>query len=154
MSNLPTKRCEECGAHFTPSKYAVNRTRFCSRRCGHRNHCARNREAHNAKARRWRAANPEKVREINRRADLKNKYGLTPEDYEQILSKQDGRCAICRAPARSGYLCVDHDHVTGDVRGLLCGRCNAVLGYAEDSPVTLRSAIHYLEETTYAAALD
>jgi len=115
---------------------------------------------HAAKARRWRAANPDKDRAVRRRAELKANYGITPEDYERMLAEQGGRCAVCRAPAEraatreGGYLCVDHDHVTGAVRGLLCGHCNAVLGYGQDSPTVLRSAIHYLEETTYAAALD
>jgi hypothetical protein len=160
VSSPASKSCEECGDSFTPSKYAVKRAKFCSPRCGDRNHRAHNREMHNAKSRRWSRRNPAADRQVRRRAELKSKYGITPEDYERMFAEQGGCCAVCRrpperAPTRSGgYLCVDHDHVTGEVRGLLCGHCNAVLGYAEDSPMVLRSAIHYLEETTYAPAMD
>lgn len=81
-----------------------------------------------------------------RTANLK-KYGLTPEQYDAILSAQGGVCAICKTNwMRGGYrhLDVDHDHTTGKVRGLLCGRCNRGLGYFKDNPQNLAAAIDYL----------
>lgn len=77
-----------------------------------------------------------------KRWQLKRRYGLTPSDYENIMSAQDGRCAICGdEPARP---CVDHNHETGQVRSVLCHRCNIGLPYVED--VTFRKrAIAYLE---------
>ena len=71
-------------------------------------------------------------------------YGLTPEDYTAMVEAQQSRCAICRAMV-SGNLHVDHDHISGKVRGLLCGPCNRILGLAKDEAETLRAAIEYLE---------
>lgn len=86
----------------------------------------------------WRAANPERVRAGYRRRHLERRFGLTQEHYDALLLAQNGRCAICRKPeTRNGSsgklapLSVDHDHVTGKVRGLLCGSCNYALGTFE-----------------------
>ena len=81
--------------------------------------------------------------EARRRAALRYKYGLTPEQYESMRDAQSGRCAICdEAPQRT--LAVDHDHVTGKVRGLLCARCNLGIGYFRDDERILSAAITYL----------
>lgn len=78
----------------------------------------------------------------DRRRHLATSYGLTPEAAADLKARQNGRCIIClRAPA----VHVDHDHVTGEVRGVLCFRCNAGLGQLGDSPHTLRRAADYLE---------
>lgn len=77
------------------------------------------------------------------------RFKLTPEDYDRILLGQNGACAICgTTQCREGFLfCVDHDHRTGTVRGLLCTSCNLLLGLARDSKKTLRSAIRYLNNS-------
>ncbi len=75
---------------------------------------------------------------------LRRKYGLTLSDYNDMLAKQHGRCAICRDPFHNKPG-VDHDHVTGRVRGLLCTFCNTGIGLFRDDPTRLRSAIEYLE---------
>lgn len=82
---------------------------------------------------------------VQRRQDrLKSKYGITTPEYNQILSMQKGVCAICgRAPGRRS-LAVDHDHDTGKVRGLLCGRCNSALGLLGDNLVGVERALQYL----------
>ncbi len=82
---------------------------------------------------------------------LKRKYGLTIAAYDAMLAEQNERCAICREPfddTRARYVCVDHDHATGAVRGLLCFNCNTVLGKVRDKPELLFNAIHYLERHT------
>jgi len=77
---------------------------------------------------------------------LKNAYGITTEQYENLLRIQDGRCAICRDRPRRYNLAVDHDHQTGKIRGLLCKRCNHdLLGTARDSIEILERAVCYLE---------
>jgi hypothetical protein len=78
---------------------------------------------------------------VRRRRTKLKRYGLTIEDYEVILQTQRGRCAICRGPAPTN---VDHDHVTGKVRGILCQRCNIGLGIFYDDPEILKRAIEYL----------
>src|ERR1035441_4972315 len=79
----------------------------------------------------------------NRQIRLKKLYGLTPADYEALLQKQDGHCALClrtAADTRFGRLYVDHDHRTRKVRGLLCNGHNAGLGQLGDNEETLLAA--------------
>lgn len=76
---------------------------------------------------------------------LKDKYGITLEDKREMWKKQNGRCAICKKKLIESNDChVDHCHITGMVRGLLCRKCNAVLGYANDDSIILQDAINYL----------
>jgi hypothetical protein len=58
-------------------------------------------------------------------------YGITVQDYDRMLKKQDGVCLICKRPEKNRKLAVDHDHETGAVRGLLCTSCNNTLGWFE-----------------------
>lgn len=91
--------------------------------------------------------------ESRRRRNLAKNYGLPLEEYDRMLVAQGGACAICkRAPYerhRSGRilpLTVDHDHVTGAIRRLLCGSCNRGLGDFRDSITNLQNAIEYLRQ--------
>jgi hypothetical protein len=84
-------------------------------------------------------------------AFIKNKFGITPEDYDRLLEAQGGVCAICkRYPPhrRIKRLCVDHDHKTGRIRGLLCSRCNSGIGMLQDDEASLSGAIAYLTGRT------
>lgn len=83
------------------------------------------------------------------RADhLARTYGMSVDQLEDMLAAQHGVCAICQtAPA----IDVDHDHRTGQIRGLLCFRCNAALGQLADDPLVLRRAARYLERSTSSA---
>lgn len=93
-------------------------------------------------SRRWRCDNPRAAWSIK----LKNRYGITADDWEVLLEAQGGGCAICGTTTNLwDTLFVDHNHETGRVRGLLCNACNLVLGYAQDSPERLRAAAVYLE---------
>ena len=82
--------------------------------------------------------------------DLK-KYGLTLEQYDSMLKSQNYACKICKEGStkhpkyKDGSFSVDHCHQTGKVRGLLCTRCNLVLGKVADSIWILKSAIDYLK---------
>ena len=80
---------------------------------------------------------------------LRRKFGITHDEYDLMLLKQDNECAICRRKPRNGEksLVVDHDHKTGVVRGLLCGKCNTSLGTFGDSIEGLERAITYLKES-------
>ena len=83
-----------------------------------------------------------------RLANLKNKFGLTEDQYDELLATQGGGCAICgRTPAEMGKtLPVDHCHANGHVRGILCSSCNTGIGMFGDDVERLRSAIKYLED--------
>jgi Recombination endonuclease VII len=86
---------------------------------------------------------------------LREKYNLTPAEYERMLTDQQGVCAICRkaetARGRGGAprrLAVDHDHRSGRVRQLLCQRCNLVTWAVEENPSLLDAVRTYLERHT------
>lgn len=90
----------------------------------------------------WRANNARKAKGYQ----LKSKYGLSADDYDFLLMKQRGLCAICDGgTSGSGDLHVDHEHTTGKVRGLLCSRCNQAIGLLLDDPELLRRASEYLQ---------
>ncbi len=73
-------------------------------------------------------------------------YKLTPDAYWKLSEKQGGKCRICDKPeqGRRGLLHVDHNHTTGEIRGLLCQPCNLALGHFKDRVDLLESAILYL----------
>ena len=79
---------------------------------------------------------------------LKRKYGLTLAQFNAVLAKQEGRCALCRTTKwgddRKSNPHVDHNHATGVVRGLLCHRCNVAIAFFDDDIDKLRAAISYL----------
>jgi hypothetical protein len=94
--------------------------------------------------------NPNRLRDsaMLRKHNLKSTYGLTIETYEQMLASQKHQCAICGFDftTQDKNPHVDHDHVTGQVRGILCHPCNLMLGQAKDNITTLKNAISYLEK--------
>lgn len=105
----------------------------------------------------WAKANPDKVRaksaryhashpEVFRNRRLRRNFGITLAEYEHMIVAQNGVCAICRKPCKTGRrLAVDHDHDTGKVRGLLCAGCNIGIGQMNEDPMRLRVAADYLE---------
>lgn len=74
---------------------------------------------------------------------MKN-FGITQEEYNKMLESQNGVCAVCGGLNKGKGLCVDHDHRTGKIRGLLCHKCNLALGMAEDNLETLKNLVTYL----------
>ena len=95
----------------------------------------------------WVKSHPEKRHGYSRKGALRRSYKMTEEDYENMSKKQDGLCAICSKPntsKRNAYLQIDHNHVTGMIRGLLCDKCNRGLGYFNDSSKMLDIASKYL----------
>ena len=96
------------------------------------------------RARRYIEKNTEKRGEITLRSHLKSKYGLTMDRYLQFLADQKGACAVCHQPPVN-RLVVDHCHITGEVRGLLCHKCNTGLGQFGDSIDRMTAGIAYLQ---------
>ncbi len=107
------------------------------------------REQRNLRMKLYRQRPDVKISKKNYR--LKQLYGITLEQYNQMFAKQNGFCAICgkKETTKNQYnlrqLAVDHNHATGQVRGLLCSNCNLLLGCSKDNKEILLKAILYLE---------
>jgi hypothetical protein len=117
----------------------------------HRRSCI---ECEYAQARQWRKDNSDKVKQYAQRYNIKKLYGAEYEDIVELYKLQNGKCMICEIekplhganPADT--LHIDHDHITGQIRGLLCTSCNNGLGRFKDTPELLRKAADYLERRT------
>jgi hypothetical protein len=107
--------------------YAANKERKCE---SAKQYVAKNRERIKAYQLRWRRANAESDRKSKRKYQL-SVYGLTQEAFAAMVDKQKGLCVVCEKPLNAP--CVDHDHKTGAVRGILHRRCNLLVGYFEAS---------------------
>ncbi len=151
-----TKACTRCGREWPLEDYFNHpRGRFGKqsqcRECykdKSRRHYQQNKLERVAASKRWREANPEKWAETKRRSKVKIKFGMEWGDYLTLLSERGEVCWICGAtdPGRGRKsMCVDHDHGTGMVRGLLCFDCNDGIGRFRDDPELLRSAVRFLE---------
>ena len=91
----------------------------------------------------------------DRAGHLKRKFGISIDQFQEMLTNQGGGCAICEAPPpENGSLHVDHDHETGEVRGLLCFSCNGGIGQFQHDPLILRAAIRYLDPRAAQLAKD
>ncbi len=140
-----TKLCTKCGEsksldHFSRNKSGLHGLKSYCKSC----HNSSQREL----ARKRKLEDPVSWRNFRWEKHLKSAYGLTPQDYKDMLSKQKGVCLICgKAPeeSRDGKLFVDHCHTSLENRGLLCYHCNTLLGLAKDNKSILERAILYLQ---------
>ena len=89
----------------------------------------------------WKSKNLSKI-QARRRF---KKYSMLPGQFAQILDLQGGRCAICKTEMANPH--IDHNHQTGEIRGLLCKNCNWLLGHAKESVEILLGAVTYLRKT-------
>lgn len=99
-----------------------------------------NPEKYRATTSAWRRRNRHKIRSYA----LKRLYGITLKDYQDLWDKQGGKCAVC-GKTKKRTLAVDHDHKTGEIRGLLCDYCNRRLGYLGDSLEGFRETVRMFE---------
>lgn len=120
-------------AGYTKKYYQLNKERI----------CANNREINKR--------NYDSRKEKNR--CLMKSFNITIEDYEYLFNKQNGVCAICgnkedrkHRNGKTFSLAVDHNHITGQIRGLLCSRCNMAIGGLGDSVEMLEKALVYLKQ--------
>jgi Recombination endonuclease VII len=138
------KFCWMCRHSKPPSDFGRNT----SNKDGLKTEC---RACHNLVKTKWRKkrGDPEKAAASRR----KKKYGITEVFYETLLLAQGNRCAICKVELTgedySRTSCVDHDHKTGVVRGILCPHCNQGLGNFRDSVMFLHEAANYLTRPTF-----
>ena len=79
-----------------------------------------------------------------KRYHYKSVYGITPEKKQEMINEQEGCCAICHEPFGNRRICIDHNHITGKIRRILCNNCNSILGMSNERILVLESAIEYL----------
>jgi len=103
--------------------------------------------------RQWNCRNSQRRREQVRNHNLLRHYGITAAEYDEMFAKQKGLCALCHSPERARNrdgslkrLAVDHCHLSGQIRELLCYECNTLLAKAEDDVEILKLAISYLRK--------
>ncbi len=148
--------CNKCNAEYHKGWAEANRVR--SREIKAK-YAKANPEKHrgdiendNRRSKEWREKNPKGSKLNIRKAHLQTTYGLTLEDYDCMLEKQNGGCAICGTTNTGKHknFSIDHNHTTGKIRQLLCNRCNWLVGVAEGKKELLNSAGHYIERhSTY-----
>jgi len=114
--------CDTCTTPFLRTHYS---SKYCSKPCYHKSVYAKTRKV-----------------QLSKGYTLQKAYGITLEDYENMKHKQDHKCLICFTEPKILY--VDHCHTNKHVRGLLCPKCNLLLGHAKDSVDILQQAINYL----------
>ena len=132
---MDTKTCPTCGIEQPIANFYTQK-----RQC---RICIRDHQ------RRFRAARPD----YHHGRNLKQRYGISVDEYETIIASQNSACPICEVEISEtlGYkqkrpVVVDHNHDTGEVRGILCSMCNMMLGQARESTTILYKAIVYLSE--------
>jgi hypothetical protein len=149
------KKCTKCGVEKPLSEFTKKKSnkdgldlwcKTCKSICSQK-YLARPENAieNRKKATAWNKQNPEKRRVIMQKENYKRRYGLTIEQKQELIDKQNSKCAICKDDLKHTHnVCVDHNHETGSVRGILCRKCNLGIGHLQDSITVLKAAIKYL----------
>lgn len=153
---MNTFTCKRCDINKPTDLFKISKTA----KRGHRAVCKEcdaksnkewrvdNKDYKDIKDRLWKENNPDKVRNSYYKYNLKRKFNLTEEAYNDMLKEQGGCCAICNTlQCATGYrFAVDHCHTSGKIRGLLCQACNTAIGKLKDDVFLLKKAIAYLEK--------
>ena len=144
---MDTKICSKCG-ELKPTTSFYKRS---DRASGYKSECKKCNNSYE------KIVNRESQAIRARKSWLKTSYGMTLEDYDELLEEQEYLCAVCHTHVDDAVLvsgrhfCVDHNHETGEVRGLLCHLCNTMLGKARDNPdILMAGSLYLLERGSYA----
>ena len=137
MSPTPKKKiCRKCGDEKSLSDF----DKHPKMKDGHLNHCKKCQHKLSKKYRQT-----EKGKMVVTRHNLKRGYGMTIEQYNQMLADQNGVCFLCGKPELHRRLCVDHNHETGEIRKLLCTKCNWNGGYIENNVDLGKQILKYIK---------
>lgn len=133
------KMCIQCTKDYKQSWYQVNKESEKARTIAKQR---ANPEFYNARVKAWQKANPDRVKDTI----LKRDFGISLEQYNQLLKTQDNSCAICKTNQSQQriMMAVDHDHTSNKIRGLLCDLCNRGIGLLKDDPMLLDRASSYI----------
>lgn len=140
-------RCKRCDSIAGKIKYKKNKEKII---LNSKTWANNNPEKRKEITGRWYENNKEQAKKSTRNSRLKSEYGITEEQFEEMLKSQNSCCKICGSTESNvsthNKLVVDHNHETSKVRGLLCNKCNLGLGRFNDDIELLRKAVKYLEE--------
>jgi len=131
VAGIKAKVCRICKQEQSVSEFANRERNRLDSRC---------RTCERERLKDYRSRNKQKIRGKN----FQDRYGIGLEDYEELKTRQHGKCGICKAEGRVLY--VDHCHSTNVIRGLLCNGCNTGIGMLQDSIKVLKRAVKYLEK--------
>jgi hypothetical protein len=130
------RNCANCQKEFSLDDEGA-RKKYCSERCMSQFHW-------NKQGKKYR--NSEKGKASMFAWRLRKEFGITVDDYNNMLEAQNHSCAICKRTDPTGYgWHVDHCHAKGHVRGLLCSLCNQGLGLFKENSDVMKRAIEYIE---------
>lgn len=141
-SEKPLRKCRHCGAEAkTPSELSIFVRASGDNKFGRHNECKSCKNKRQTKA--------YKLQPLIKRC---KKFGITIEQYEEMVSIQNNSCAICRKhkddfSGRGNNFHIDHCHTTGKLRGLLCSNCNTGLGQFKDDGEIMKNAIEYIKRS-------
>jgi len=138
---VDSMKCKKC----TLVKLATDFYRDSATKSGYKSSC---KKCSSALATDWKQKNKEYTAEYNKKYKLQYNYGLSVDEYNNLLVEQENRCAICFTSVEQlpRGLVVDHNHTTGKARGLLCHACNVALGMLKESEDNLMGALSYLRK--------
>lgn len=149
-SKTSIKKCSECKQDKHVNAFYGNR-RTWDGLCGSCKDCINRHRREDKLYTKLKRLEPNQLRfDKRKRSILKERYGISLEDYENMKKEQNGLCLICKNPedrcigGKPVGLSVDHDHITGHVRGLLCTRCNLAVGHFEKNRNIIFSILEYL----------
>lgn len=155
--NMEVKTCNKCkiiksiadfnrdSSNSSGREYSCRECRSFARKLNYNKNHVQSKEKSRLKSLEFRKTRKDYLRDY----DLKRYYGISLKDYETLLSSQNNTCKICKTAEPGGkhkIFNVDHCHITGKVRGLLCTGCNMALGGFKDNIETLKIAIDYLQK--------
>jgi hypothetical protein len=124
--------CKNCSENFEALaiKVRAGGAKFCSDKC----------------YKEFRLKNKKDEKYLNKINQKKHKYGLNESEYLKLFTVQNNKCGICNKSFKKIRACVDHNHDTKKVRGLLCDKCNRGLGFFDDNIENMKNAIEYLKK--------
>lgn len=156
---MNTRVCFKCKVKLTSknfvhsSKKADGIGTYCKTCCAESSARWRadNREHARSLDKAWKLANADRIKIAKRKCIMRRDYGLSPDDYERLYTFQKGNCAVCLNPLKQPN--IDHNHTTGETRGLLCWICNNALGKFRDDPSLMERAANYIRSPAVEKAL-
>ena len=144
-------QCIDCSKQYHAKRYIEQKDRL---KVQLKKYKEENKEKLEVASLLWKKNNPDKVKQYQRTSNLRKNFGLSMDDYEQMLAEQNNLCAICEKPEtfihhrtkEPARLAVDHCHKTNKVRKLLCKSCNTALGLFKDDIGAMENAVQYLKD--------